>query len=69
MAIALVVMGVTIGIFSAVRTCSILVAIGGALYAYIAYTTSSPRRSIELLIPTGVTLLLFIVSLTLPHAK
>ncbi len=68
-AIALVVMGVTIGVFSAVRTCSILVAIGGALYAYISYTSSATRRTIELLIPSGVTLLLFVVSLTLPHAK
>ena len=69
LAIALVVTGVTIGIFSAVRTCSILVALGGGLYAYIAYTTSATRRTIELLIPSGVTLLLFLVSLTLPHAK
>ena len=69
LAITLVVIGVTLGIFSAVRTCSILVALGGAFYAYIAYTNSATRRTIELLIPTGVTLLLFIVSLTLPHAK
>ena len=67
--VALVVIGVTLGIFSAVRTCSILVAIGGALYAYISYTTSLTKRTIELLIPMGVTLLLFVVSLTLPHAK
>ena len=67
--IALVVIGVTLGIFSAVRTGSILVAAGGALYAYVSYTTSLTKRTIELLIPIGVTLLLFIVSLTLTHAK
>ena len=67
--VALVVIGVTLGIFSAVRTCSILVALGGALYAYVSYTTSATKRTIELLIPSGVTLLLFVVSLTLPHAK
>jgi uncharacterized membrane protein len=69
LAIALVVIGVTLGIFSAVRSGSILVAVGGALYAYVSYTTSETKRTIELLIPIGVTLLLFVVSLTLPHAK
>ena len=68
-AVALVVIGVTIGIFGAVRSCSILVAIGGMIYAYVAYTTSATRRTIELLIPIGLSILLFVVSLTLPHAK
>ena len=69
LAVGLVVIGVTIGIFSAVRTCSILVAIGGALYAYVAYTNSVTRRTIELLLPIALSTLLFIVSFTLPHAK
>ena len=68
-AIALVVIGVTIGIFGEVRSCSILVALGGMIYAYVAYTTSATRRTIEFLIPMGLSILLFIVSLTLPHAK
>lgn len=68
-AVTLVVIGVTIGIFGAVRSCSILVALGGMIYAYVAYTTSATRRTIELLIPMGLSILLFIVSLTLPHAK
>ena len=68
-AIVLVVIGVTVGIFSAVRTCSILVSVGGAIYAYVAYTTSATKRTIELLIPLLFTVLLFAVSLTLPHAK
>ena len=68
-AVALVVIGVTIGIFGAVRSCSILVAIGGMIYAYVAYTTSATRRTIELLIPLGLSILLFMVSLALPHAK
>ena len=61
--------GVTFGIFSAVRTGSLLVAVGGALYSYLAYTTSVTKRTIELLIPIAMTALLFVVSLTLPHAK
>jgi len=69
LAVGLVVIGVMIGIFSAVRTCSILVAIGGALYAYVAYTNSATRRTIELLLPIALSALLFIVSFTLPHAK
>jgi len=68
-AVALVVIGVTIGIFGAVRSCSILVALGVVVYAYVAYTTSATRRTIELLIPLGLSTMLFIVSLTLPHAK
>jgi len=67
--VALVVIGVTFGIFSAVRTGSLLVAVGGALYSYLAYTTSVTKRTIELLIPIAMTSLLFVVSLTLPHAK
>jgi hypothetical protein len=66
---ALVVIGVTVGIFGVVRTCSILVAIGGSLYAYTSYTSSVTKRTIELLVPMALGLLLFIVSLTLPHAK
>lgn len=69
LALSLVVIGVTIGIFSAVRTCSILVALGGGLYAYVAYTNSATRRTIELLLPIALSALLFIVSFTLPHAK
>ena len=69
LAIAFVVIGVTIGIFSAVRTCSILVSIGGALYTYVAYTTGVTKRTIELLVPMMFTILLFVVSFTLPHAK
>ena len=69
LAIALVVIGVTLGTLGSVRTCSILVAIGGALYSYIAYTTSATKRTIELLIPLALAALLFVVSLTLPHAK
>ena len=67
--VALVVIGVTFGIFSAVRTGSLLVAVGGALYSYLAYTTSATKRTIELLIPVAMTALLFVVYLTLPHAK
>ena len=68
-AIALVVIGVTFGIFGAVQAGSIVIAIGGGLYAYVSYTASVTRRTIELLIPMGVTLLLFVLSLTLPHSK
>ncbi len=69
LAITLLVIGVTIGIFSAVRTCSILVSIGGALYTYIAYTNGVTKRTIELLVPMAFTILLFVLAFTLPHAK
>ncbi len=65
----IVVIGVTIGLFGAVRTSGILVAIGCALYAYNSYTTTEAKRKVELIIPAMVSLLLLVVSLALPHAK
>lgn len=69
LSISLVVVGVTLGILGSVRTCSILVALGGALYTYLSYTSSATKRTIELLLPMAMATLLFMVSFTLPHAK
>ena len=69
LAIAFVVIGVTIGIFGAVRSGSILVAIGCALYSYNSYTSTSAKRKVELIIPVVIALLLLVLSFTLPHAR
>jgi hypothetical protein len=65
----LVVIGVTIGLFGAVRTGSILVAIGCALYSYNSYTSSAAKRKVELIIPLATSLLLLALAFTLPHAR
>ena len=65
----LVVIGVTIGIFGAVRSGSILVAIGCALYSYNSYTSTSAKRKVELIVPVIIALLLLVLSFTLPHAR
>ncbi len=65
----IVVIGVTIGIFGAARSGSILVAIGCALYSYNSYTSTSAKRKVELIIPVVIALLLLVLSFTLPHAR
>lgn len=77
-AILLIVIGVTFGLFGAVRTCSIFVSIGAAITTYSRFTHSAQpdssghlgkRRNIELIVPILLCVTLFVVSLTLPHAK
>jgi hypothetical protein len=65
----IVVIGVTIGIFGAVRSGSIFVAIGCALYSYNSYTSTPAKRKVELIIPVVIALLLLVLSFTLPHAR
>jgi hypothetical protein len=65
----LVVIGVTLGIFDVVRTGALLVAVGTAVIATTKYLRSNRHRKIELILPVGMALLLFVVALTLPHAK
>jgi hypothetical protein len=64
-----VVTGAVLGIFNVVRTGALLIALGTSLLATIAYLRSNRHRKIELILPLGVALLLFVVALTLPHAK
>lgn len=76
--ILLIVIGVTFGLIGAVRTCSIFVSIGAVITTYSRFTRSAQpddsgylgrRRNIELIVPTLLCVTLFVVSLTLPHAK
>ena len=76
--ILLIVIGITFGLLGAVRTCSILVSIGAAITTYSRFTHSAQldnsgqrgkRRTIELIVPALLCLTLFVLSLTLPHAK
>jgi hypothetical protein len=65
----LVAIGVVAGIAGAVRTGSVLIAVGAATYTATQYSRSETKRKIELVLPLLIALLLFVVALTLPHAK
>jgi hypothetical protein len=70
---AAIALGLILGIFGVVRTGSILIAIGTAGVATINFLKqdlkAGKRRKIEFVLPLAVALLLFVVALTLPHAK
>jgi hypothetical protein len=66
---ALVVVGLVLGIVGAVRSAAILVAIGAATFTANQFARSNKRRKIDFILPMAVALLLFVVALTLPHAK
>jgi hypothetical protein len=69
LAYALIVLGIFLGIFGVVRTGALLVAAGTVVIATTKYLRSNRHRKIELILPVGMALLLFVVALTLPHAK
>ena len=65
----LVAIGVVVATAGAVRTGSVLIAVGAAIYTAVQYSRSDTKRKIELILPLFIALLLFVVALTLPHAK
>jgi len=69
LAYVFIVVGIFLGIFDVVRTGALLVAVGTAVIATTKYLRSNRHRKIELILPVGIALLLFVVALTLPHAK
>jgi hypothetical protein len=69
LAYVLIVIGIFLGIFDVVRTGALLVATGTAVIATTKYLRSNRHRKIDLILPVGMALLLFVVALTLPHAK
>jgi hypothetical protein len=69
LAYVFIVVGIFLGIFDAVRTGALLVAVGTVAIATTKYLRSNRHRKIELILPVGMALLLFVVALTLPHAK
>jgi hypothetical protein len=69
LAFAFVIIGVLFGIFDAVRTGALFLSIGTIVIATTKYLRSNRHRKIELILPVGMAALLFVVALTLPHAK
>jgi hypothetical protein len=68
-AFGIIVFGVLLGIFNVVRTGALLIAVGTGVIAITKYLRSNRHRKIELILPVGMAILLFVVALTLPHAK
>lgn len=68
-AFGIIVFGVLLGIFNAIRTGALLIAVGTGVIAITKYLRSNRHRKIELILPVGMAILLFVVALTLPHAK
>jgi len=69
LSIAVIVFGVGIAIFDKVRTGSVLIAVGTAVYAFLRYREAAKKRRIELFLPLLLAAVLFVVALTLPHAR
>ena len=69
LAFGIIVLGVLLGIFDVVRTGALLLALGTGVIAVTKYLRSNRHRKIELILPVGMAILLFVVALTLPHAK
>jgi hypothetical protein len=68
-AFGIIVLGVLLGIFNVVRTGALLLALGTGVIVVTKYLRSNRHRKIELILPAGMAILLFVVALTLPHAK
>jgi hypothetical protein len=64
-----VVVGIVIAISGAVRTGSIILSLGASAFALARYSQLKVKRSIELILPIAICLLLFILALSLPNAR
>lgn len=69
LSLALVSIGVLLGIFGFVRSGGISIAIGAAGATFLRYQNSLSKRKIELVLPLALALTLLVVALTLPHGK
>ena len=69
LALLLIIVGVGDAIFGQVRTGSVLLAIGTAGFSFLRFREAEKKRRIELFLPLLLASLLFVVALTLPHAR
>ena len=65
----LIAIGILLGIFNVVRSGALAIAAGTGIIVITKYLRSNRHRKIELILPIGMAILLFVVALTLPHAK
>jgi hypothetical protein len=66
---SMVALGVLLGTFGFVRSGAISIALGSAAITYLRFQRSKMKRRIELVLPLALSLMLFVVALTLPHGK
>lgn len=71
--LAIALIGIIFSILDYVRTGSIILAIATAIFSVLRYQAKKaahfPSRKIELVVPLTLSLLLFILALSLPHAR
>ena len=61
--------GIIIGISGAVRTGSIILSLSASIFILARYSQLKVKRGIELVLPITICVLLFILALSLPHAR
>jgi hypothetical protein len=64
-----VLLGLVIGMTGAVRTGSIILSLGASALVLARYAQQKVKRSIELLLPIMICIMLFILALSLPNAR
>ena len=67
--IGVVIIGVLAAALGAVRTGGVLISLSASIVISIRYARSPRHRRIEIILPGAICALLFVVALTLPHAK
>ena len=65
----MIAVGVGLSVFDKVRTGSVLIALSTAVYTFLRYREAEKKRRIELYLPLMLSALLFVVALSLPHAR
>jgi len=61
--------GIIIGISGAVRSGSIILSLGASIFVLARYSQLQVKRGIELVLPITICGLLFVLALSLPHAR
>lgn len=67
--LAVVVIGIAVGISGAVRTGSIILSLGGSAFVLARYSQLKIKRNIELILPIMICIMLFGLALSLPNAR
>jgi hypothetical protein len=65
----MVVIGLIIGISGAVRSGSIILSIGAAVFTLVRYSQLKIKRNIELILPIMICIMLFGLAISLPNAR
>lgn len=63
------VLGVIIGVTGAVRSGSIILSLGAAVFVLAQYSQLKVKRNIELVLPILICILLFGLAISLPNAR